>query len=65
MLRNYLECGKLTVQEGFLICPTCRFKKMQRIRPETEGVRVPVFCRKCKQEMLVDIRKGQCFKSQS
>lgn len=57
-----LESGKLlTVDDGYLICPNCRRnKRLLRIRPETEGKSIQVFCRVCKTEHVVDIVKGEC-----
>lgn len=49
---------------GRLICPTCR-AKLIRILPDTEAANLQVFCRKCKTELKIDIKSGQCFKSQS
>lgn len=49
---------------GRLICPTCR-AKLIRVLPDTEAINLQVFCRKCKAELKIDIKSGQCFKSQS
>lgn len=60
-------CGKmLTVKDGYLVCPTCRRnKKLLRISPDTEARRLPVFCRDCKTQHIVDIDRGQCYESRS
>lgn len=57
-------CGKLTVKDGFLQCPTCRGnKKLLKVEPDTVAENLIVFCRFCKTEHRIDIRRGQCFKS--
>ena len=57
----------LTVtSEGFLVCPRClRNKKLQRIPPDMEALGLPVYCRSCKSEMILDIAKGQRVKLRS
>lgn len=56
----------LTVKDGFLVCPICRQnKKMQEITPDMYALRTPVYCRRCKSRMLVDVINGQCFESRS
>lgn len=65
MLQNRPECGKLTVRDGYLICPVCKAKKIQRILPSSEGRSIPVYCRRCKMQMLIDIDQGQCTRCQS
>lgn len=60
-------CDKLlTVKDGWLQCPICRRnRRLMRVLPDTEGQRIPVYCRDCKNEILIDIRAGQCFESRS
>lgn len=55
---------RLTVKDGFLQCPTCRGnKKLLKIEPDTTATNLVVFCRFCKTEHRIDIRRGQCFES--
>lgn len=56
----------LTVQDGYLVCPTClRNHRLMRIEPDTKAERLRVYCRSCKTQHIVDIDEGQCFESQS
>jgi len=48
----------------YACCPYCG-GKLLRVTPETEAQRLPCWCRKCKREILIDILRGQSFKSQS
>ena len=54
----------LPTADGYLICPRCRMTKLIRLRKETVATGLQVYCRKCKRELIVDIREGQCFESQ-
>lgn len=60
------ERGKLIVKDGWLMCPVCRKGKILRVTPETEARNLPVFCRRCSQESIVNIeRLSPCRKSTS
>ncbi len=67
MLQSKTKCDTmLLVRDGYLICPRCRVnKKVCKITPDTTAHNMPVFCRKCKLEIKIDIDKGQCFESRS
>ena len=56
----------LTVTEGFLECPYCRQnRRVMRIGPQSRAVGVVAYCRRCKNEIIIDIEDGQCFESRS
>lgn len=61
MLQSKAKSVILTVKkDGFIACPKClRNKKLQRIPPEMEAKGLPVYCRDCKSEVILDIAKGQ------
>ena len=65
VLRSGSNRGKmLTVEDGYLICPVCRQnRKLQPVTPETRATRLPVYCRRCKHRIVVDIENGLCFES--
>lgn len=54
----------VTVKDGTIVCPCCRCKTSQQIRPDTHAKNLQVWCRKCKHTAVVDIEHGQCFLSQ-
>jgi endogenous inhibitor of DNA gyrase (YacG/DUF329 family) len=39
----------------FLPCPICGTQSDTKVLPETVLVRYPLFCAKCRQEVLVDV----------
>lgn len=59
--------GKLLpVKDGWIACPICkRNKRLLRIEPDTTAHRLPVWCRDCKNEILIDVCEGQSFESRS
>lgn len=54
------EAGKLDVKGGRIVCPQCRSKTSQVIRPDTYARNLQVFCRECKWIGIVNIDSGQC-----
>ena len=54
------KCGTIEVKNGWLTCPVChRNKKLLRIDCNTEAKGLPVFCRDCRHESILDISRGQ------
>jgi len=41
----------------WIICPVCKSKTRVKIREDTELVNFPLFCPKCKQESLVNVKQ--------
>lgn len=65
-LQDQRECGKLTVKDGWVTCPVCkRNHRLIRIEPETEATGLPVYCRTCRSEVILNIERGQSVKRQS
>lgn len=58
------NCGKLIVKDGYVICPSCKMRTSQVVRPDTRATRLQIWCRHCKAIHIVDIESGQCFFSQ-
>ena len=42
----------------FLLCPRCRRKTRTLVREDTELIRCPLFCPKCRYACIVTYRKG-------
>lgn len=58
--------GKLTVKDGWVTCPNCkRNHRLIRIEPETEATNLPVYCKTCRSEIILNIERGQSVKRQS
>ena len=49
----------------FLPCPICGTQSDTKVIPETVLVRYPLFCVKCRQEVLVDVVKMKMVLSDS
>ena len=45
------------MNEKWILCPVCGGKTRDRIREDTELKNFPLFCPKCKQESLVDVKQ--------
>lgn len=58
--------GKLVVRNGWITCPVClRNKHLLRINPDTEATALPVYCRDCKTEIILNIARGQSVERRS
>ena len=44
-------------KEEWLLCPICGSKTRLKIREDTELKNFPLFCPKCKQEVLISIKQ--------
>lgn len=54
------KSGKiLTVKSGRIVCPVCRKRTDFSVLDDTSGSSIPVFCRQCKTETIVNIDNGQ------
>ena len=54
-LPEKLNCGKLIVMDGWIICPVCGKGKILKVRPDTIARNLPRKCKRCGQETLVNI----------
>lgn len=65
VLQNLRESGKLLPKRGgFFCCPGCG-SKLIKADAATEAEALPVYCRKCKRELRIEIHRGQSFESRS
>ena len=55
VLHNSLACGKINANQEWLTCPACGQFKVLRLLPETEAKNLPVFCKRCRTESIVNI----------
>ncbi|MDR1704264.1 MAG: cysteine-rich KTR domain-containing protein [Clostridiales bacterium] len=49
----------VTNKGEWLLCPICRGKTRTRIRRDTTLINFPLFCPKCGQENLVNVRESK------
>lgn len=55
MRGGVLEDGK------WILCPICKNKTRIKILEDTELMNFPLYCPKCKQETLINVRQLQLF----
>lgn len=56
----------LVPKDGWITCPECgRNHRLLRITDTTEARNLPVYCRTCRQEIILNIDRGQSVKRQS
>lgn len=49
---------KVTSGTAWLMCPVCRGEKLLKLLNDTRAQYLPLFCRQCKHESVVDIGPG-------
>nr|DAQ64098.1 MAG TPA: cysteine-rich protein [Caudoviricetes sp.] len=65
-MRTQRESGKLVVVNGWVTCPICRRnRRLLRVSPDTRADYLPVYCRDCKQEIILHIERGQSVERRS
>lgn len=47
------------IESEWILCPVCGSKTRDKIRADTEMKNFPVFCPKCKEETLIDVKQFQ------
>ena len=48
-------CGKILTEDGRIICPFCGRPTQHRVRPDTAAKNLPVWCKHCRKESIVNI----------
>ena len=48
-------------KENWILCPICNNKTRLKIRENTVLENFPLFCPKCKQETMIDVRQLNIF----
>lgn len=45
----------------WLYCPICGNKTRNKVRPDTELKNYPLFCPKCRKEILINVKNRKLF----
>ena len=46
----------MNIKTEWILCPVCGRKTRDKIREDTEMKNFPLYCPKCKQETLIDVK---------
>lgn len=46
------------ISQQWVMCPICRNKTRTKIRLDTELINFPLFCPKCKNETLINVKQS-------
>ncbi len=58
MIRSELNsCTDGTKEEMWIICPICHSKTRLRMRDDTVLLNFPLYCPKCRQETLINVKQ--------
>lgn len=50
--------GAFMSNQLWVFCPICNNKTRTKIRNDTELINFPLFCPKCKQETIINMKRG-------
>ena len=50
---------RISKNENWILCPVCGNKTRLQIRADTELKNFPLYCPKCRQESLIDVKDLQ------
>lgn len=50
--------GKIETNQRWLLCPACGKAKVLKLLPGTQVRNLPVYCRQCRKETIVNIPKS-------
>lgn len=65
-MRSEEKRATLVTKEGWIICPVCRRnRRLLRIDDSTEATGLPIYCRDCKTEIILDIARGRSVERRS
>lgn len=56
--RNAVQAVFHRAEARFLLCPRCGRKTRTQVRNDTELIRFPLFCPKCRYECVVTFKRG-------
>ena len=59
--KNLMRTKKMN--DTWVLCPICGGKTRTKIRSDTEAKNIPILCRLCKNEVVVDIKDMEVKKS--
>ena len=63
MLQSKRNDGKLVTKDGWLMCPRCGRGKVLRLDPGTRAKDLPVYCKCCRMESIVNIDECLCLRA--
>lgn len=57
LMAERLKAERSTEKNSWLICPICGGKTRNQVREDTVLINFPLFCPKCKNVMVIDLKK--------
>lgn len=54
-MKSQAKPDKLTVKDGWVLCPVCGKGKLLKVNPDTTAHHLPRLCKRCGRETIVNI----------
>ncbi|MCI9402207.1 MAG: hypothetical protein HFF04_00850 [Oscillospiraceae bacterium] len=65
-MTDSVKRDKIDVKDGWITCPVCRRNRhLLRITDDTVAQNLPVYCRDCKETIVLNITRGQSVERRS
>ena len=65
VLTGLVKTGRMiTVRDGWIACPVCGNSRLKRLRPDEDAASVYIHCRRCKNDIKLTLKQGQCLQGQ-
>lgn len=63
-MTGFIKSGKIiSVKDGWVTCPVCGYNRLKLVRPDESAALVYIHCRRCKNDIPLVLKQGQCFES--
>ena len=54
-MQSDTKTATLVIEDGWVICPGCHRQKLLRVLPDTSATHLPLYCKRCRREHIVNI----------
>lgn len=54
-MQNLNECGKIGTNKRRVVCPICRKQTLLFVMANTQAKNLPVWCKRCNREIVLNI----------
>ncbi len=64
VLTESVKNAKISADNKWLLCPICG-QKVMKLLPSTTATNLPIYCKRCKQETVMNITQSQSLRARA